>query len=409
MLNHEGENRAMRKILGKRRRDEKGFALAWVGFGFLALFSASMLAVDVGMLMVARTQAQSAADAGALAGATALLYDSFTDHSASGPAVSGAMNTGKSNRIIAQPPSILSTDVSFLADPTTGEMDRVKVWAHRTAARGNPVPTLIARFFGMATVDIVATATADAFPANTETCVMPFTIPDKWIENVDGQCKPDGPWTTSSGFDLYSTKGNSQNSGYACSNPDVYIPPGQSGSTGYSPVFDKGLEIILKNNNQNKVAPSMYNPWDMPGSSGGNDYSNNIANCNTATVQIGNMLTPETGNMTGPTSQGTNELIAKDPNAYWDTGCNCVKGSAFGVSPRIAVVPTYNPVVYAQGEQSGKSQPQLQVTNYLGFFVEGVDGSGNVTGRITPIAGLYKANAGPAPVGAFARVIRLVQ
>ena len=41
----------------------------------MAFVAASMLAIDVGMLMTARSQAQNAADAGALAGATALAFD----------------------------------------------------------------------------------------------------------------------------------------------------------------------------------------------------------------------------------------------------------------------------------------------------------------------------------------------
>ena len=36
-----------------------------------------MLAIDVGMLMTARSQAQNSADAGALAGAIALIYDDY--------------------------------------------------------------------------------------------------------------------------------------------------------------------------------------------------------------------------------------------------------------------------------------------------------------------------------------------
>ena len=43
--------------------------------GMMAFLSASMLAIDVGMLMTARNQAQNSADAGALAGATALVYE----------------------------------------------------------------------------------------------------------------------------------------------------------------------------------------------------------------------------------------------------------------------------------------------------------------------------------------------
>ena len=44
----------------------------FVAVGFMGFFAASMLAIDVGMLMTARSQAQNSADAGALAGACEL-------------------------------------------------------------------------------------------------------------------------------------------------------------------------------------------------------------------------------------------------------------------------------------------------------------------------------------------------
>ena len=373
------------------RDDEHGISIIFVSLGFMAFLSATTLAIDVGMLMTARTQAQNAADAGALAGATALAFNSFTDQSASGPAVSSAINAAQANLVIGQAPSVTFSDVTFPKDPITGQFDAVQVLVHRTQARGNPVATLIAQIFGVRTVDVNATATAAAVPANAEICVLPLTIPDKWIEKQS-------PADT---FDMYDNKGN------LLSNPDVYVPPGQTGATGYNPDTDKGLQLVLKNNNGTKVAPSMYNPWDLPGSVGGNDYRNNIASCNPNVVKIGDSMVPENGNMVGPTQQGTNDLIAQDYNAYWDTFCNCVKGSAFRVSPRIRIVPLYDPVLYAQGQQTGKSGPQLQVVNYVGFFIESIDGDG-VIGRMTPILGKISGN-GPPSIGGFARVIMLVQ
>jgi len=373
------------------RDDERGISIIFVSLGFMAFLSATTLAIDVGMLMTARTQAQNAADAGALAGATALAFNSFTDQSASGPAVTSAINAAKTNLVIGQAPSVTFSDVTFPKDPITGQFDAVQVWVHRTQARGNPVATLIAQIFGVRTVDVNATATAAAVPANAEICVLPLTIPDKWIEKQS-------PADT---FDMYDNKGN------LLSNPDVYVPPGQTGATGYNPDSDKGLQLVLKNNNGTKVAPSMYNPWDLPGSVGGNDYRNNIASCNPNLVKMGDNMVPENGNMVGPTQQGTDDLIAQDSNAHWDTFCNCVKGSAFPVSPRIRIVPLYDPVLYAQGLQSGKSGPQLQVVNYLGFFIES-NGSGQVTGRITPILGKISGN-GPPSIGGFASVVMLVQ
>jgi Flp pilus assembly protein TadG len=388
------------------KRDERGFSLVTVGFGFMGLFAASMLAIDVGMLVTARAQAQTAADAGALAGATALVFNSFTDHSASGPAVVGAINTATANKVAGRSPSVIPSDVVFPMNPATGQSDLVQVTVYRTVSRGNPVATLIATLFGVPEADISATATATAAPAGAQTCVLPFTIPDKWIEK---QCSSSTcTWTPSDSFNMYADQGQNQNVGAALSNPDIYYPPGSKDATGYNPVTDRGVQLVLKNNTQNKVAPGMYNAWDLPGSEGGDDYRNNIAMCNSNLVEIGDVMTPENGNMTGPTLQGVQGLVDADPNAYWNDDCNCVKGSKYPTSPRVRVVPLYDPVKYTEGQHTGKSQPVLEVVNYLGFFVEEINGGGEVIGRITPVAGRL-GSSGSSPIGAFSQAIMLVK
>jgi hypothetical protein len=376
--------------------------------GLLGFMAASMLAIDVGLLMTSRTQAQASADAGALAGATALVFNSFTDHSPTGPAVYGAINTAKANLVALQSPSVTTGDVTFPLDAATGQFDQVQVTVYRTQARGNPVATLIANMFGTPTADIIATATAAATAANSETCVLPFTIPDKWIE---AQCATETcPWSPTDTFEMFATQGNHANAGAPLANPDIYVPPGQPGSTGYTQA-DIGLQLVLKPGNQNSVTPSFYNAWDVGGVTGASAYSNNIGGCNPDLVTMGDNLLPETGNMSGPTKQGTDQLIAADPHAYWDGTCNggvgCVKGSAFATSPRIRPIPLYNPVLYAQDQHSGKSQPTLQVVNYLGFFIESVSGSGDVTGYVMPIIGRPNPN-GPSATGGFAQAIMLV-
>lgn len=377
-----------------------------IGFSLMALFAATMLAIDVGMLMTARTQAQTAADAGALAGATALLYNNFTNHSSSGPAVSGAINTAKTNLVVGQQVSVTPADVTFPFNSVTGQSDQVQVTVYRTTARANPVSTLIASFFGIATVDVSATATAIAAPADSATCVLPFTIPDKWIEKGCGTSSC--TWSVNDTFNMYEQQGQNQNAGAPLANPDIYIPPGSRDATGYNPTTDRGLRLVLKNNNQNRIAPSMYNAWAIPGGTGADYYRENIAACNSTIVAIGTLLAPEPGNMTGPTQQGTSDLIASDPNAHWDDGCNCVRGSGFPISPRIRAVPLYNPVRYTEGQHSGRSQPDLEVVNYLGFFVEDVNGGGEVIGRVHPISGRIRNPNNPM-IGAFAQAIMLVR
>src|SRR3954470_22735450 len=106
------------------RDDESGMSLVYTAIGFMTFMAASTLAIDVGMFMTARAQTQNSADAGALAGAVALVQNSYTDRSGSGPAVQSAINTAKSNNIMGKAPSVLTGDVSFPAGPS-GQPNRV--------------------------------------------------------------------------------------------------------------------------------------------------------------------------------------------------------------------------------------------------------------------------------------------
>ena len=383
----------MRPVLCRIRDDERGMSLIFVSIGFSAFFMATALAIDVGMFMSARAQAQNAADAGALAGAVALAVDSFDDRSTSGPAVQAALSTAKTNKVMKADVSVNAADVTFPAAPS-GTFNRVRVSVYRTSGRQNPVSTLIGPFLGVNEVDVSAAATAEASPANAMTCVRPFTVPDRWKENQDA------PWTPGSTFDRYDKKGD------LLPNADVYIPPGQPGYAGYHPQRDKGLRLTLRAGTDDNIASSFYFSWKMPGDTGGDFYRQNISGCNTTVVGFGANMTQEPGNMAGPTAQGIDDLIAQDPTAYWDTSKNTVK-SPYGRSPRVFPIPLYNPDTYSYGKETGRNA-SLVMANWIGFFVEGRNGN-QVYGRITPVHGTIDQDAGPAPEGTFPYVIRLVQ
>ena len=68
----------MHPVLNRLHRDERGMSMVFVGLGFMAFLAATTLAIDVGMFMTARSQAQTAADSAALSGAIALAFDDYT-------------------------------------------------------------------------------------------------------------------------------------------------------------------------------------------------------------------------------------------------------------------------------------------------------------------------------------------
>ena len=374
--------------LRRVRDDESGMSYVFIGMGMMAFLSASMLAIDVGMLMTSRNQAQNAADAGALAGATALFFNDFNDRSAGGPAVTHAIAASKENDVMSVDVSVGPEDVTFPTSPS-GLNNRVQVDVDAT------VNTWIARFFKMPTANIVATATAEASKANAMTCVKPFTIPDRWIE------KHTPGWDASDTFDAFDNKGN------PLANPDIYIPADQPGYTGYSMERDKGTRLMIRAGTGNDITPSFYFSLAIGAVTGGDEYEWNIENCNTTIMKWGEKLVQEPGNMMGPTVQGAWDLYNKDIGAYWDNSSQTVKGSKFGRSPRVFPIPLYDPNYYDENKREGRTA-DLKVANWIGFFLEEIQGN-NIYGRITPIAGILDKNAGPAPDYVFPMAIRLVK
>jgi Flp pilus assembly protein TadG len=369
----------------------------YIGLSMMAFLSASMLAIDVGMLMTARNQAQNSADAGALAGATALLYDSWTDRSAGGPAVTNAIAGATGNQVMAGNVSVGPADVTFPLDPA-GEDNRVRVAVRRTATRGNPVSTLIAQYFGIGNADIGAVATAEVSPANAMTCVKPFTIPDKWNE------RQTPPWDGSDTYDAFDNKGN------PLPNPDIYIPATSSGYTGYNQESMRGQRLVIRAATGNNITVSFYYSLSMgkPVITGGDEYRWNIANCNRTIYYYGDPLTQEPGAIEGPTIQGADDLIARDPGATWDTTYNRVVGSAYGnQSPRVFPIPLYDPIVYDSGKRNGRSA-DLVTANWIGFFLESTEGNG-IWGRIIPIGGIRDSTHEGPPIALNPKALRLVE
>jgi hypothetical protein len=385
----------MQKHLRHLRDDERGMSLVFISVGFMSFMAATTLAIDVGMFMTARNQAQNSADAAALAGAVALVRNSYTDRSPAGPVVRSAILTAEQNMIFGEDVSVTAADVTFPPAPG-GQLNRVRVQVYRTIARENAVPTLLGSFFGVPSVDITAAATAEAAPANAMTCVKPFMIPDKWIEKQTPAWDPD---------DVYNKYTNNGKTPLA--NPDIYIGSG-NGYTGYSYSEDIGRQLILRAQTGNNIQPSFYFSWKMPDDVGGDFYRENIANCNQSRIVRGAPIIQEPGAMEGPTIQGIEDLIAKDPNAYWDDACKCVKGSRFpGQSPRTFPIPLYDPEHYADGKAHGRDA-DFKVANFLGFFVDRVQGNG-IYGRVTRITGMVDETAAMAPDDSIPMAIRLVQ
>lgn len=110
------------------------------------------------------------------------------------------------------------------------------------------------------------------------------------------------------------------------------------------------------------------------GSSGATQYRDNIKNGYNGVLKIGDWISTETGNMSGPTTDGVNYRISLDNTATYLT--------VQKASPRIIIVPIIN-------ELADSGRTNVQVVGFASFFLEGAGGQGNdnfVSGKFLQMA-----------------------
>ena len=145
-------------------RDETGATLPLVALCMLTLLSIAALAVDLGMLRSARAEAQRAADAAALAGASAFMETTPDAEVAETRARDYAVRNAVLNRAVA------AGDVWVRVDEAEATV--------YVQIRREGVPTLFARVFGETARDVGALAAARVTTSGTAACVKPFGLPN---------------------------------------------------------------------------------------------------------------------------------------------------------------------------------------------------------------------------------------
>ncbi|MDZ7369698.1 MAG: pilus assembly protein TadG-related protein [candidate division KSB1 bacterium] len=219
------------------------------------------------------------------------------------------------NTCAGQPVIITAEDVSF---PTN---TRIRVQARRT------VNTFFLRLAGRPQKLLTAEATAEMFSIKGVTGMAPFCVPNGLWQNGDR----------------------------------VVLKSGAKGESGISPCWRYPVDFPPVNRG---------NPV-----TGASAYLNNLMYGTSSYVEIGDILQIEPGNMDGPTTKGVTEIIERDPQAVWSNGR--VVNSAFPgyTSPRILIVPMYDPNRPPSGGRGN-----VQVNAIGAFFLEGMSGKGDVIG-----------------------------
>lgn len=382
------------------RKTERGFTMITVAVSITALLALAALAVDMGLIYTARTHAQHAADAAALAGAY-----TFTNNLAVQPAAAreAAIAAAGANEVLGQPATITAGDV--IVDLAN---QRVTVNVNRIDA--DAVRTKFAAAVGVNTVGLRARATAQCAVSAANggsRCVKPVYMPNTLLADP------------------------SLTHAQACASQTIFDPTTKQLTAFAEQYFNStGVNtprLLRPTRSSEAVAPGQYYSLDF--GSGGQDYRCTIANCVTAcggsaAIRCGNSFPLKTGNMVGPTTDGFNDLIGSPPEDAW-VSSGRYRQIATGIikdsSRALVTVPVWDDC--SQPITSGTAGQQLVVIGFVQMFVSNVVQSGanrgDTSAHIISATSCAVDNGGPpggdpggvsnGPTGPMALPIQLIQ
>lgn len=344
-----------------------------VALSMVALLSAVALAVDVGMLVTARTEAQRVADLSALAGAGILAIDPDAEDAARTEAIDfAALNLVQGDAAV-----VLPADVVVDLDESTVTVD-----VRRLQSRGTAVSTFFARVFGVNSVDVSATATAIAEPVGPGSgtnCLLPIMLPDRWAESGTSPSYSYPGINDSYDPEIVNPKPNELDDDGIW---DTYVPPGEAGVTGYDDsVIGTQITIHKAGGGGGGMNPSWYFPWTpldaddqlLDGGPGAATYENRFTVCMTSPYLPGDSVLTEPGAMVGPTNDGFDAIYNLDPEMTWNQNENNGAGCPWRPSTsscdystdRIRPLPMFDP-----REAPDNGRKEVTLTNFGSVFIE---------------------------------------
>jgi hypothetical protein len=407
-----------RPVVALRRvSNQRGNVLGLVALLLIVFLGLAALAIDLGLLYVARGEAQRSADAAAHAGAVHLLRAPFDEDGARDRAVRAAA----ANVVRGQ-----STEIRWLDDiDVVLDSQKVRARVHRTDSWGGAIGTLFARVIGFQSVGVATSAAAQAWPGEAADCIMPFAIPDHWYVDEDGNYRDAGIGDTyindEDRQDLYIPAADPDHDLV----PDGYPADEHPGYTGYGK--DRiGQEIQLTTADPSESPqPGWYYPIRLPGSQGGADYKASIEDCwePSGEHQLEDEVDKEPGNMVGPTQQGFASIF-NDPdeqNIAWDDSpeWNCPRRTdgedgAFiedgdcvtEGSRRVRPLVMFDPEEWENIANGAKPVP---ITAIAGIFLDSWDGGNSVVVRFMTYTSTKPSSDWEMCADCLLRTVRIVE
>jgi Flp pilus assembly protein TadG len=370
-------------------RSERGLSLILVAFGLIFLLAMAGLAVDLATLYVARNEEQRAADAAALAGASQFVSNSVTSGlitaQAAGPmAEAQAVTVGNQNLVLGQSPNLSTNNFNSTCPAPSNVSGGCLDFSYSndpqiTVTVVQNVPTYFMKVFGIQSVPVSVTATAEAYtpsgsgPDTAVNCVKPWLLPNCDLNYPDttasantpisGVDNPNCPVTTTQGSQTTNVLNSAGGQEYyeyfvvpsASGNANTILHPGvttsgaigelltvKPGTPGDAETPSKFWPVFLPTNGSFVCPACASNDQATSGTNSAALYRENIECCSQQTISCGNntLVTPINGDKVGATGAGV-ECLINETNQGTGQDCISIDSNASTVCP-------YSGVTYSQ-------------------------------------------------------------
>jgi hypothetical protein len=421
-------------------RNERGAVIVLYAIAMVAMLGMAALAIDLGMLRKSRAEAQRAADAAALGGASAFPDDWGATET---------IDTAFARALVAAHANYMN-GVSF--DTTGGSTSGLtyssaevtvtvfpeelppRVWAK---VRRAAVPTWFAQIFGIDALPVGATAAAVADWASGTKCVKPIAFPDLWDDadnDLNNNNVPDAgeSWlydvANGDSYNPAHYAGDGTGTGLGSELRNVQAPPGER---------DWGRRVVMKPSVNGSAQPCVgdlqgnkcYIPswWGWWGGSP-KTMEAMILGCDEEVREVGDVIEYESG-WKNSVLQAIETVYNRDPNAEWDetqtdlltgklgTVVNSAHGLDWRASDRVWIIAMIAP----DQVPPAPSDKDVIFNNFMLFFLEGCMHE-SMTGEINDdcfgtdriVLGRFLGKApgtstgGPTP-GSMVSILRLVK
>ncbi len=403
-------------------RNERGATLALVAITMFLFLALAAVAIDLGMVKSSDAQAQRAADAAALAGASAFI-DFANSASSVIDSAATARATDYATRHFVRTTRIASSEVTVSVIDAD---EKVRVVINRAS-----MPVWFANTLGITSVRVSRQAAAVASNVGTATnCVKPFLMPDRWqetdftYEDVNSNSRMDATGGQGNRGEAwffqppgYGPQGGDRYEAYNSQTPSNTQTGYGSGASGLA--GDRGLSILLKPQTGNaQRTGNAYQLLDVSAYGLPNNLRQAV-NSACIAAAAGDTARFQPGSNTGPARQGVQDLIAMSPDVTWDNTAGHPTATAtyadWTQNPRVIVVALYNPNSIAlncdasRNNNCTNNSPSGTILfgNFARVYLDADPGNtGNISAKFI---GFLGGGTGGATNGPLLKVLRLVE